>query len=167
MFHSCFNFFYSCCRLYTFIMIVWLSGGLGGLPNGLGQDFCMCNHFLHYFFFFLVTVSPLFRQLHHVLKGFTEYSQEVSLAGVASIQHKFTDRSTLPELIGNVVLPAVLDSATCMVRSGLCVIIRHIIKVADCAVPGQRLIDLLVCGFELIYLFVSVSASFLTHIWIF
>lgn len=142
-------------------LIEW---GVGGITKWIRARLLHVQPFSCIFFVFFVTVSPLFRQLHHVLKGFTEYSQEVSLAGVASIQHEFTDRSTLPELIGNVVLPAVLDSATCMVRSGLCVIIRHIIKVADCAVPGQRLIDLLVCGFELIYLFVSVSASFLTHI---
>lgn len=50
------------------------------------------------------------------------------------------------------VLPAVLDSAARLVRSGLCVVIRHIIKVADAAAPQQGLISLLVRGLEWIYL---------------
>ena len=86
------------------------------------------------------------------LQGITLYKSYNSFAGVTSVQHEFTDTSALPELIGNVVLPAVLDSAACLVRSGLCVVIRHIIKVADAAAPQQGLISLLVRGFELIYL---------------
>ena len=106
---------------------------------------------------------PLFMQLHSVLKGFNKHltSQDVSFAGVTGIQHTFIEESSVPELISNVVLPAVLDSAASLVRSGLCVIIRHVIKVAHSAAPGQGLTDLLVCGVAFALLtFVSVSSLF-------
>ncbi|KAK7097418.1 glutathione S-transferase C-terminal domain-containing protein-like isoform X2 [Littorina saxatilis] len=67
----------------------------------------------------------------------------ISKTGLASTGYEFTNTASLPELITNVVLPAVLDSAANMVRSGLCVIIRHVIKVAHSAAPDQGLIDLL------------------------
>lgn len=67
----------------------------------------------------------------------------ISAKGVESINHEFATSSSLPELVHNVALPAVYDAESCLVRSGLCVVIRHIIRTADARAPGQHLTDLL------------------------
>ncbi|KAK7473499.1 hypothetical protein BaRGS_00035252 [Batillaria attramentaria] len=75
----------------------------------------------------------------------TQNVQHVTLPveGVKGIDHEFIETTSLPELISNVSLPAVFEPSSCLVRSGLCVVIRHIIKATDAAVSGQHLTDLL------------------------
>lgn len=82
---------------------------------------------------------------------------------LSALEHEFTDIDSLPDLVKNVVLPSVLDAPAKMVRSGLCVIVRHVIKVAHAVVPDDSLTDLLVrikCFYFLFLLFLFILFGF-------
>ncbi|XP_025085761.1 glutathione S-transferase C-terminal domain-containing protein-like [Pomacea canaliculata] len=67
----------------------------------------------------------------------------IPLRGMQRIEHKFTDLESIPQPVCRVLMPAVFDSSVNLVRSGLCVVARHMIRIADAISPNQHLKDLL------------------------
>ncbi|CAL1532458.1 unnamed protein product [Lymnaea stagnalis] len=55
----------------------------------------------------------------------------------------FSSLSEVPSLVRNVLMPAIYQPELSLIRSGLCVLLRHIIKFSDTASPHLHLIDLL------------------------
>ncbi|KAL8575601.1 hypothetical protein ACOMHN_028622 [Nucella lapillus] len=64
-------------------------------------------------------------------------------SGLCSLAPQFVARRSVPVLVRQVQLPAALDSAARLVRSGLCVVVRHLVRVAHAACPAQGLLQLL------------------------
>lgn len=71
------------------------------------------------------------------------------LSGMQRIEHTFTDLESIPQPVCRVLMPAVFDSSVNLVRSGLCVVARHMIRIADAISPNQHLKDLLVSKWSL------------------
>ena len=61
-----------------------------------------------------------------------------------SISVTFLSWDEAPAKVRNVCLPSVLQAEMSLVRAGLCVVLRHIIKSADAEAPRKKIIDLLV-----------------------
>ncbi|GFR66451.1 glutathione S-transferase C-terminal domain-containing protein [Elysia marginata] len=68
---------------------------------------------------------------------------KVSLSSLHDISVSFSTLEDAPAVVKNVCLPSVHQSELSLVRAGLCVVLRHIIKTADREAPQKRLIDLL------------------------
>ncbi|ESO93684.1 hypothetical protein LOTGIDRAFT_104845, partial [Lottia gigantea] len=56
---------------------------------------------------------------------------------------EYIKESCLPCLVKNCILPVSLDEETCMIRSGLCGTVRHLIQSSHHNNPGENFIDLL------------------------
>ncbi|RUS71418.1 hypothetical protein EGW08_020822 [Elysia chlorotica] len=72
----------------------------------------------------------------------TSYS-EISMSSLKDISVRFLSWEDVDAVVKNVCLPAVHQAELSLVRAGLCVVLRHIIKIADVECPAKKLIDLL------------------------
>ncbi|XP_076467808.1 glutathione S-transferase C-terminal domain-containing protein-like [Babylonia areolata] len=73
----------------------------------------------------------------------TQSNVSLPYSGLPSLHHEFVPHTSVPPLIHNVLLPAVLDLSIPLVRSGQCVVVRHVVRAAHAVDPSQDLTQLL------------------------
>ncbi|XP_035827501.1 glutathione S-transferase C-terminal domain-containing protein [Aplysia californica] len=72
-----------------------------------------------------------------------EFCCSFAVKDLTTLDISFAQWEEIPQLLRNVSLPSLLQSKMSLVRSGQCVLLRHIIKEAHSAAPDSHLIDLL------------------------